>query len=83
MSVLSTMKHADGCQVVHENGIAVWMCIGTCPAMAEFIASGQVDDQPWDQLDHAQRETVLDAVTGSMEHALAMRDVNDPSKERP
>ena len=67
MSVLSTMKHADGCQVVRENGIAVWMCVGTCPAIAEFIRSGQVDDQPWDQLDQDQRETVINAVT---EHAL-------------
>jgi hypothetical protein len=74
MSVLSTMKHAEGCQVARENGIAVWMCVGTCPAMAEFIASGQVDGQPWDQLDRDQRETVINAVAGSMEHALAAQD---------
>lgn len=74
MSALSTMKHAEGCRCMHENGIAVWLCVGTCPAMAEFIASGQVDQQPWDQLDHAQRETVIGAVTGSMEHALAALD---------
>ena len=74
MSVLSTMKHDDRCQVVHENGIGVWMCVGTCPAMAEFIRSGQVDDQPWDQLDADQRETVIDAVS---EHALRGLDTRD------
>lgn len=79
MSALSTMKHAEGCRVVYQNGIGVYMCVGECPAMYEFIASGQVDAQPWDQLDPAQRETVIDAVTGSIEHALAARD--DESKE--
>ncbi len=78
MSVLSTMKHDDGCQVVHQNGIAVWMCVGTCPALAEFIRSGQVDDQPWDQLDRSQRETVIGAVTGVLEHALDDRDREEP-----
>lgn len=67
MSALSTMKHADGCQVVRESGIAVWMCIGTCPAVAAFIASGQAD-QSLDQLDPAQIETVIGAVT---DHVLA------------
>ena len=47
MSALATMKHADGCRVVRENDIAVWMCVGDCPAMVEFIRSGQVDHQPW------------------------------------
>jgi len=70
MSALSTMQHAEGCQVVRENGVAVWMCVGDCPAMAEFIRSGQVDDQPWDQLDGAQRRTVVDAVAEAIEHAL-------------
>ena len=70
MSALSTMKHADGCKVVRENGIAVWMCVGTCPAVAEFIASGEVDQQPWDQLDRSQVETVLDAVTEHVIDAL-------------
>jgi len=74
MNALSTMKHTDSCKVVHENGIAVWMCVGTCPAMEAFIRSGQVDDQPWEQLDRDQRETVIDAVT---EHALAGFDARD------
>lgn len=74
VSALSTMKHADGCRCVHENGVAVWMCVGECPAMYEFIASGQCDDQPWDQLDSSQRKTVIDAVTESMEHTLAAQD---------
>ena len=55
MSALATMKHADGCRVVRENDIAVWMCVGDCPAMVEFIRSGQVDHQPWDQLDPERR----------------------------
>ena len=74
MSVLSTMKHADGCKVVRDNGVAVWMCVSACPAMEEFIRSGQVDDQPWDQLDRDQCETVIDAVT---KHALAGLDTRD------
>jgi hypothetical protein len=78
MSALSTMKHADDCRVVRENGIAVWMCVGTCPAIAEFIRSGQVDDQPWDQLDRDQRETVIDAVA---EHVIADLEARD--KEGP
>jgi hypothetical protein len=49
VSALSTMKHADGCRCVRENGVAIWMCVGECPAMYEFIASGQCDNQPWDQ----------------------------------
>ena len=77
MSALSTMKHADGCKVVRENGIAVWMCVGTCPAMFEFVRSGQVDDQPWEQLDREQRETVIDAVT---EHAIGALDAGDEEK---
>ena len=79
MSALSTMKHDDGCQVVRENGIAVWMCVGTCPAMAEFIRSGQVDGQPWDRLDRDQCETVIDAVT---EHALSSLDARDEENPR-
>jgi hypothetical protein len=82
MSALSTMKHADGCRVVRENGVAVWMCVGECPAMYEFIASGQVDAQPWDQLNQEQRETVIDAVTESMEHALAAQDDRDREGKR-
>lgn len=78
MSVLSTMKHADGCQVARENGIAVWMCVGTCPAMAEFIRSGQVDDQPWDQLDKDQCETVINAVS---KHALPKLDTGTSEGE--
>jgi hypothetical protein len=78
MSVLETMKHADGCQVVRENGVAVWMCVGECPAMYEFIKSGQVDDQRWDQLDRSQVDTVIDAVT---EHAIEALDDHDRSKE--
>jgi ferredoxin len=74
VSALSTMKHADGCKVVRENGIAVWMCVGTCPAMFEFVRSGQVDDQPWDQLDRDQRETVIDAVSN---HAIGALDERD------
>ena len=35
MSALSTMKHAEGCKVVRENGVDVWMCVGACPAMYE------------------------------------------------
>lgn len=73
-SALATMQHADECKVVRENGVAVWTCVGTCPAMQEFIRSGQVDHQPWDQLDAAQRETVIAVVAGSMEHALAAQD---------
>lgn len=79
MSALSMMKHADGCKVVRENGIAVWMCVGTCPAMFEFIRSGQVDDQPWDQLDRDQRETVIDAVA---EHAIAGLDTHAKEDSR-
>lgn len=79
MSALSTMTHADGCKVVRENGIAVWMCVGACPAMFEFIRSGQVDDQPWDRLDRDQRETVIDAVT---EHALPGLDARDKEDPR-
>lgn len=70
MSAL-TMKHAEGCRVVRDNGVSVWMCVGTCPAMVEFIASGQVDDQPWDQLDQAQRETVIEAVATSINNSDA------------
>lgn len=44
MSALSTTPHAEGCQGGRESGIAVWMCVADCPALAEFIASGQVDD---------------------------------------
>lgn len=80
MSALSTMKHAEGCRCVQQDGLAIWMCVGECPAMYEFIASRQCDDQPWDQLDPSQRETVLDAVTGAMEHALAARD--DEERDR-
>ena len=75
MSALSTMKHADGCKAVRDNGIVVWMCVGTCPAMFEFIRSGQVDDQPWDQLDRDQRETVIEAVTT---HTIVDRDKEGP-----
>jgi hypothetical protein len=55
------------------------MCVGECPAMYEFIASGQVDDQPWDQLDQSQRQTVIDAVA---EHALADLDARDKERSR-
>ena len=73
-SALATMQHADGCQVVHENGVAVWMCVGTCPAMAEFIRSGQVDQQPWEQLDRDQCETVVDVVHKHALKGLVVRD---------
>lgn len=73
-SALATMQHADDCQVVRENGVAVWMCIGTCPAMAEFIRSGQVDDQPWDQLDRDQCETVVEVVHKHALKSLVVRD---------
>lgn len=66
-SALSTMEHAAGCMVVRENGVAVWMCVGDCPAMYDFIRSGQVDHQPWDQLDPDQVATVEQAVAT---HAL-------------
>lgn len=78
MSGLSTMKHANGCRVARQSGIAVWMCVGECPAMREFIESGQVDDQPWDQLDQEQRAVVNGAVAGVVEHALADRDRKEP-----
>jgi hypothetical protein len=78
MSVLSTMKHSDGCQVVRENGVAVWMCVGTCPAIAEFIRSGQVDAQPWDQFDKDQCETVINAVS---EHSLPRLDTGTSEGE--
>lgn len=78
-SALATMQHADGCKCVRENGVAVWMCVGSCPAMHEFIRSGQVDDQPWDQLDESQVETVKRAVS---EHALRALDVRD-DEEKP
>lgn len=74
MSALSTMKHAEGCQVVHENGIAVWMCTVGCPAMTEFIRSGQCDDQPWDQLDESQRQTVIETASERLRAALAECD---------
>ena len=75
-SALATMQHAEGCQVVRENGVAVWMCVGTCPAMAELIRSGQVDKQPWEQLDHDQCETVVDVVHKHALGALIVRDEN-------
>jgi hypothetical protein len=71
------MRHAEGCQVVRENGIAVWMCSIGCPAMSEFIRSGQCDDQPWDQLDEDQRQTVIDAASERMLAALVARDEED------
>ena len=74
-SALATMKHADGCQVVRENGIAVWTCVGDCPAMYEFIRSGQVDHQPWEQLNEAQTETVKRTVT-----ARALSDLGEETK---
>ncbi|HSX22871.1 MAG TPA: hypothetical protein VLE97_08880 [Gaiellaceae bacterium] len=74
-SALATMQHAEGCKCVRENGVAVWMCVGSCPAMYEFIRSGQVDHQPWDRLDDAQVETVKRAVS---EHALGSLDKEKP-----
>lgn len=74
MTALATMKHAAGCQVVRENGVEVWMCTIGCPAMTEFIRSGQCDDQPWDQLDESQRQTVVDAASERVLAALAERD---------
>ena len=68
------MQHAESCQVVHENGVAVYMCVGTCPAMAEFIRSGQVDQQPWEQLDRDQCETVVDVVQKHALQGLVARD---------
>lgn len=74
MTALATMKHAEGCQVVRENEIAVWTCVIGCPAMSEFIRSGQCDEQPWDQLDESQRQTVIDAAS---ERLLAARAAHD------
>jgi hypothetical protein len=42
-----------------------------------FIRSGQCDDQPWDQLDESQRQTVVDAASERMRAALAARDEED------
>lgn len=74
MRALATMKHAAGCQVVRENGIAVWTCVISCPAMTEFLRSGECDAQPWDQLDESQRQTVVDAASARLLAALAARD---------
>ena len=41
--------------------------------------SGQGDDPPWDQLERAQRETVINAVT---RHALAGFDARNEEGSR-
>jgi hypothetical protein len=79
-NALSTMEHADGCKVVRENGVSVWMCVGSCPAMYEFIASGQCDNQPWDKLDASQRRTVIDTVS---KHAIGALDARDEKENKP
>lgn len=70
LSALATMKHAEGCEVVHENGVVVWMCVGTCPAMHEHLRSGQVDRE-CDHLDRDQVETVTRVVTDRLRGEVA------------